>query len=502
VGEQPPDGRGAEDGVKIPYALTPAVPLDRRYANMEAAIARGLPRLTGEKIDERVIASIACYGPSLADTWRELRHPIISMSGATKWLAERGVIVDYHVDMDPRPCQIRNYQPVIPGVTYLIASVCDPAVFDVLAAADAPVILWHTVSSNEKQDLAWVARHDDGALLVIGGSTIGLTAIQLGGVLGHRRFEIHGMDGSFRDAERHAGAHADPKRQKNDITWAAGGRTYRTSRIMANAVAETINQMGLYPIFTIFHGDGLTQALIKEANHPNSCTADQVERAEFLRKRAVVNFVDVSPKERAQVPAWSVWEAICFSHPDPHWLDELQVQFAIAEHRRPLARFNTGSIPLETGLLLRAVCAWRRPKVAVEIGTFIGKSTLALQADVIYTCDKDNDCLPCTRTIRTHPYTTSTALLERLVAAGVAVDLFFFDGRLSGQDVSLIKRLATAATVYCFDDFHEGGKGLANWRRLQGSLPQHGLVEPYPMFAGRSTLALAVPVVTPQAAVA
>lgn len=486
-------GHGTKGRMKIPYALTPAVGLERRYENMKHAIARNLPHIQAVKIDEMKILHIACYGPSLKDTWRELRHPIISMSGATKWLADRGVIADYHVDMDPRPCQLKNYQPVVPGVQYLIASVVDPPIFDALLAAQADVVLWHAVSSNEQQDLRWVAQHDDGSLLVVGGSTIGLTAVQLAGVLGYRRLEIHGMDGSFVDDARHAGEHADLKQQKNDITWAAGGHTYHTSRIMANAVAETVNQMGLYPIFTIFHGDGLTQALLKEANHPNSCTAAETDKAEFLRKRAVVNFMEIEPKEKAQVPAWSVWEAICFSDPDPHWMDELQMQWAIAEARRPLARFNTGSIPLETGLLLRAVCAWRKPRVVIEIGTFIGKSTMALQADVIYTCDKDNDCLPSSNQIRVHPYTSSTDMLGKLVQAGVKADLFFFDGRLSGADVQLVKQLSTRETVYAFDDFNEGGKGLANWRRLKGSLPQHGLVEPYPIYAGRSTLALAVP---------
>jgi hypothetical protein len=484
--------------MKIPYALTPAVPLERRYENMKVAIARGLPRIHRAVIDERAVMHVACYGPSLQQTWKELRHPIISMSGATKWLAARGVVADYHVDMDPRQCQLRNYEPAIVGVKYLVASVCDPVVFDALRAAGADVTLWHAVSSNEQQDLAWVAQHDDGALLIVGGSTIGLTAIQIGGVLGYRRFAIHGMDGSFADGVRHAGAHADPKTQKNDITWDAGGRTYHTSRIMANAVAETINQMGLYPIFTVFHGEGLTQALIKEANHQNACTADQVEKAAFLLERAAVNFVDVPPREREQLPTWSVWEAICFSNPDPHWLDELQVQFAIAEARRPLARFNTGSIPLETGLLLRAVCAWRRPRVAVEIGTFIGKSTLALQADVIYTCDRDNDCLPPTPRIRTHPYTSSTALLRALAARGATADLFFFDGRLADEDVELILRLSTPETVYCFDDFEDGGKGLANWRKLGPRCPAHGLVEPHPQYHGRSTLALAVPLKMPR----
>jgi uncharacterized Rossmann fold enzyme len=46
--------------------------------------------------------TIACYGPSLEDTWRQLKHPIMTVSGAHDYLVERGVIPDFHVDCDPR----------------------------------------------------------------------------------------------------------------------------------------------------------------------------------------------------------------------------------------------------------------------------------------------------------------------------------------------------------------------------------------------------------------
>ena len=460
---------------------------------MKSAIARQLPRLEATPIDDSRTLHVACYGPSLRETWQDLRHPILSMSGATKWLAERGVVADYHIDMDPRPNKVKDVTPPVPGVRYLIASVCCPGVFDALVGED--VTLWHAVSSNERDDTEWLETHDPHQWLVTAHSTIGLAALQIGGLLGYRHFEVHGMDGSFgRDGVRHAGPHTDPKRQPDDITWAAGGVTYRTSKIMANAVAETLNAMQLYPLFAVFHGDGLTQALIREQQSPNACHADELERAAVIR-RARASFLPVPAIDRKKIRTWSPWEAICFSEPDPAWLEQLQVEFAIADARRPLARFNTGSISLETGLLLRALGDWKKPRVVVEVGTFIGKSTVALAAaaERLYTCDKDNDCLPATERIVTHPYTTSTAMLRRLAGDGVKADLFFLDGRLTDEDVALVRELSRPDTVFAFDDFHAGGKGEANVRKLGPHLPRHGFVEPYPAFANRTTLALLVP---------
>ena len=47
-------------------------------------------------------------------------------------------------------------------------------------------------------------------------------------------------------------------------TGVAGGVKYDTSRIMSNACAEVINTFRLYPIFGVFHGRGLQQALVDE----------------------------------------------------------------------------------------------------------------------------------------------------------------------------------------------------------------------------------------------
>ena len=270
------------DGMKVPYKLTAAMPIEHRWAQMQAAINTGLPRIKQQPMDEEASLTIACYGPSLADTWQDMTRPIMSMSGATKFLAERGVIPDYHVDMDPRQHKTKHIDPPVHGVHYLMASVCSPKTWEILK--DEKVTIWH-VDSRKGTD-EWLRDHDPGELMVTAGSTIGLGAIQVGGILGYRHFEIHGMDGSLRNGERHAGPHYGHK--QGGYTWQAGGVKYDTSKIMANAVAETLNAIRLYPIFCVFHGEGLTQALLDEEYDIDNIARAGTPKADMVRKARFV----------------------------------------------------------------------------------------------------------------------------------------------------------------------------------------------------------------------
>jgi hypothetical protein len=472
--------------VKIPYPLIPAVSLDTRRAQMESAIARGLPRLTATPIDPARTLHIACFGPSLAQTCEHLRgkSPIIAMSGATKFLAARGIIADYALEMDPRVSQLTVSLPPVPGVTYLIASCVVPAYFDAVLAAGNRVVLWHTVSSNFDDETEWVSKHDPGQFVVSTGSTVGLGAIQVGGLLGFSRFEIHGMDGSFsEDGNRHAGTHGG-KAQPPDIQWAALGKTYRTSKIMANAVAETINTAKNFPIITIWHGDGLTQALIRKAKLTNAACADETAKVEQLRGLQPV-IVKAPPTKSGQ----SFWEAL-MSWLAPTDLPELVANIGLCEPRRAVAEYNTGTVPFESAVYLRALARFYEATRIVEVGTFIGTSAMALAGPgrAVFTCDASNDCVPAdTKGVVTHPHTTSTAMLRTLDGK---VDLFFFDGRIQPEDVAEITRLSHAQTVYVVDDYVGAEKGVANMQILTGVFRGHVLIPPG---KGPSTLAVLAP---------
>ena len=265
--------------MKIPYSLVAAISTEKRHDQMAVALKYGFPRIKPVPIaDDGSFFSIACYGPSLADTWQDIQRPIISVSGALHFLAERGVVPDYHVDMDPRPHKTRHITPPVPGVHYIMASVSPTATWESLK--NEKVTLVHVYSANGTEE--WVAHNDPGQLLVRPGSTSGMAALHIGGLLGRRHFEIHGMDGSSRDGKRHAGPHYG--HPQGGVTWDAGKVTYETSRIMANACAEVINSFRIYPMFGVFHGKGLQQALIEEEYDLDNAAVEGTPKAEMVRK--------------------------------------------------------------------------------------------------------------------------------------------------------------------------------------------------------------------------
>jgi len=146
-----------------------------------------------------------------------------------------------------------------------------------------------------------------------------------------------------------------------------------------------------------------------------------------------------------------------------------------AEPLRAKAKYNTGSINYTTALALRCLCQWFTPRTAIEVGTFIGVSTRALQARDIYTCDASNDCLSPGPGLTVHPYTTSTEMFNRLLTQGVLPNIFFFDGRLGTGDVPLVIALSAPGCVYVFDDYNEEHKGVKNVQALRPALPNHVL---------------------------
>ncbi len=470
--------------MKIPYQLVAATPIDDRLKQMEVALSHGYPRLAAVPIREGESVSIACYGPSLADTYHLLKRPIISMSGATRFLADRGVIADFHVDMDPRPHKVKHIDPPIDGVTYLMASVCPPRTWDVLR--DQKVVLWHTTSGAGTKE--WIAKHDPDTLMLTGGSSIGLTALHLGGVLGFRHFEIHGMDNSKKNGERHAGPHYG--HPQGGIVWQANNVTYDTSRIMANACAEMMNYIDAFPIFCVFHGEGLMQALVRKANPDNACCADETEKAARIRNTTPQFFNTTDPTAAMisvaieQLPAEDV--------------DGLLEMYATCEEYRALANFNTGSVSFDACKTLLAICNLVKPRTIAEVGTFIGRTAFSMRAsDTIYTCDKDNDCLPKDQLpspcrIVQFPKQTSTQMLTALLATSKKIDLFFFDGRIQDADLPLIRALSHERTVYVFDDFVGEEKGVINTRKLWPLVPTYRRTRPSPLW-GDTTLAMLAP---------
>lgn len=192
------------------------------------------------------------------------------------------------------------------------------------------------------------------------------------------------------------------------------------------------------------------------------------------------------------------WDRLLGAVPEA-WRTDAETTRRYCETLRPKAEYNTGSVPLGSALIVRALAEWLKPAVAIEIGTFIGHSTFALQrgAKHVYTCDKSNACVDSDARRTCFQKTGSTKMLRTLVSMRVPpADLWFFDGRIQDPDVDLILQLSTTRTVYAFDDYSsvkDHDKGVANVRKLWPALRgRRVLLEPDGRF-GENTVAALVP---------
>ncbi len=185
----------------------------------------------------------------------------------------------------------------------------------------------------------------------------------------------------------------------------------------------------------------------------------------------------------------------------PGWPSLLSDQAFTAETIRHLCRKpeKTGTISEAGCLYLRALCARYAPHVAVEVGTFIGSSAMAMasEAGVVHTCDKDNDAFLSHGNIVSYGKKTSTQMFAELASARVRASFFFFDGRIHENDLTLIDLIAEPGSIFAFDDFERGQKGEINVKRLGAHLKaEYRLVPPPPVVPytkSSTTIAVMVP---------
>ena len=145
---------------------------------------------------------------------------------------------------------------------------------------------------------------------------------------------------------------------------------------------------------------------------------------------------------------------------------------------RSQSDYNTGSITSTTSWLLFSVVFFFKPKIIVEVGSFIGKSTIsmALASDIynvnknttIYCCDHSNEInlsgISKTPIIQFHK-TTSTDMFKSF-SDEIKFELIHLDGRLQDEDYEILKTHITENTIFILDDFSGIEKGVINYQGL------------------------------------
>ena len=243
------------------YPTRNAVTMEAELKQIEIALSHKFLRLGIGKLKQETLAVVG-YGPSLKDTWEQVTHPCITTSGAHDFLIQRGFIPDFHAQCDGRDHQVKFLERPHHHVTYVMATICPPAIWERLKKHR--VLLWH--NCNGQHVLDWIGEHDPGGILIAGGSNIGLSAIHIGGLMGYRKFKCFGFDGNFdKDWNRHAGVHHDPTRQDVIRRW-VGQRKWFTSPQMSNSADEFLTLMQNKDIQLEVVGECMLADLVKCAN--------------------------------------------------------------------------------------------------------------------------------------------------------------------------------------------------------------------------------------------
>lgn len=274
-----------------------------RFENAERNCAKADARVFGKDLDGRHDGRVAvvCFGPSLQQTWHSIAYErrafgakIVTVSGAHDFLISRGIVPDYHIEVDPRIHKCFFTKTPHPDVAYWIASCCHPELIDNLVTHQSKLALWHLFNSDNDLKITGEGGIDPEGLLICGGSGVGARSVNVMFGKGYRTFSIYGMDSSFApdDGAQHAGPHSGKIKPEWGVKVgeADNVRWFRSSAQMVFMANSMLMQMAMlqklcaeqgeptipgtpdYCEF-FFHGDGLTQAMVAEGNKPRAAAA-------------------------------------------------------------------------------------------------------------------------------------------------------------------------------------------------------------------------------------
>lgn len=253
-----PEGQPIPKG-KPPLTIVPACPADYRIANIRASTELGLPIAAQEDFHTRT-AVIVAYGPSLLDTWEELKVPfdvpadIFTVSGAHSFLVQRGIRPYAHTDIDPRPHKAEMLTDICPTTRFYLGSRCHMAMFDRLKGYD--IRMYHT--GRQEQEMHAIREIYPGAKIISPAAMIGMQCVNLCFFLGYRKFILYGMDCCLLGDAHHAGFHPNPDTQTLQVEVA--GRDFITTYSMICSMVDFFNIAIDHPVGTFkLRGDGMLQ---------------------------------------------------------------------------------------------------------------------------------------------------------------------------------------------------------------------------------------------------
>lgn len=231
-------------------------------ANVKASCAHDLRWFEAKEEHDRHVAIIG-GGPSVRDMIEEIKwrksigQEVWVLNNAWAALIGHDIFPDVQIMLDARR---QNIEFLTFASEHLIASQCDPVIFDVLAANpkdECNVTLWHVNSPGMAELL--VQEKDRLAYLIGGGTTVGMNAIALAFSRGYRKIHLYGFDSCYRDGQHHAYPQAlNDKERTSEVLY--GDKTYICAPWMVGQAQEFMEMAPAYMAdgctITV-HGSGL-----------------------------------------------------------------------------------------------------------------------------------------------------------------------------------------------------------------------------------------------------
>lgn len=261
-GETVPEGFLSSTVLRI--NANPNMPSALALANVDINSARDLPWVVPAEAHDRV-AVIVGGGPSLKNDLPIIRghmfagHEVVALNNAANFLNQHDIVPDVQFILDPRPENIRFVKDM-PAKGYILASQCDPSLFDYLNGKSITVL---------QPAIEGIYDHIPKTATVVScGKTAGHAILNASFALGYREVHLYGYDSSDADdgnAHAYDQHETDPEKQRVEVMVA--GKRFRSSYAMYvqaqmfESLALMLSDLGM---IIHVHGDGLLPTIARE----------------------------------------------------------------------------------------------------------------------------------------------------------------------------------------------------------------------------------------------
>lgn len=279
------------------------------YEHIRDALGRGLPILRPVAPHD-VPAIIVGGGPSVKDELPNLARlhvgTVYALNGAGLWLQSVGITPHAVILLDARPHNVKFITGLDPRVKLYIATQCHPDVFDAALANGNPIITWHSANrepTNDEKDaqVGIGVTETRYTVLIAGGSSVGMRALRLVHVLGHRTVHLFGYDSSYANSavgydppSQLSHAYPQPENEKDEPRGClVGGRWFVSTAWMIRQAADfqhiAAAMMAEGMNFRLY-GDGLLQAMANEAlkGEPEAFEGPPIDPTAKIHEKAFI----------------------------------------------------------------------------------------------------------------------------------------------------------------------------------------------------------------------